>query len=168
VREAIEGAHALVEHRMKQANVRYRVDAPDELPPVHGDKHELQQVVLNLFLNSLDALGDRGGAIAVRLSTPPGFVRIEVEDDGPGMAEQDLPRVFDPFFSKKDRPDASGLGMFISYSIVQNHGGTMRVESGAGRGFRTIVELPRPAESGAGPAQAGAGPAAASPTDSRP
>jgi signal transduction histidine kinase len=158
VRDAIEGAHALVEHRMKQANVAYRVEAPAELPLVHGDTHELQQVVLNLFLNSLDALGDRGGAIAVRLSTPPGFVRIEVEDDGPGMAEQDLPRVFDPFFSRKDRPDASGLGMFISYSIVQNHGGTMRVESGVGRGFRTIVDLPRPAQPGA----------EAAATDSRP
>jgi signal transduction histidine kinase len=52
------------------------------------------------------------------------------------------PRIFDPFFTQKARPDASGLGMFISYSIVQNHGGSMRVESAPGEGFRTFVELP--------------------------
>ena len=53
-----------------------------------------------------------------------------------------LARVFDPFFSEKERPDASGLGMFVSYSIVQNHGGTMVVDSVAGEGFRVTMELP--------------------------
>ena len=71
-----------------------------------------------------------------------GNVRIEVADDGPGMPKELLTRVFDPFFSKKDRPDASGLGMFISYSIVQNHGGTMEVDSAPGAGFRTTIALP--------------------------
>ena len=70
------------------------------------------------------------------------MVRMEVRDDGPGMSEDSLTRVLDPFFSEKDRPDASGLGMFISYSIVQNHGGSMTVESSPGNGFLTTIELP--------------------------
>ena len=70
------------------------------------------------------------------------MVRVVVTDDGPGLESESLARVFDPFFSKKDRPDASGLGMFISYSIVQTHGGTMIVDSTPGAGFRTTIELP--------------------------
>ncbi|MCB9876025.1 MAG: HAMP domain-containing protein [Planctomycetes bacterium] len=146
VRDAAEGAFALVEHRAGQNDVAFRIELPPDLPPVFGDQHELQQVLLNLFLNSLDAIGRRGGAVTVSGRVEGGRVRVDVADDGPGMAEEDLSRVFDPFFSRKDRPDASGLGMFISYSIVQNHGGTMRVESSPGRGFRTILELlPAPA-----------------------
>jgi signal transduction histidine kinase len=140
----VEGAKALVEHRLKGQQVELAVDLPADLPPLHGDPHEIQQVVLNLLLNSLDALGEkgRGGRITVRGSAAGGMVRLDVEDDGPGMDPQDLARVFDPFFSKKDRPDASGLGMFISYSIVQGHGGDMRVESQPGKGFRVQVMLP--------------------------
>jgi signal transduction histidine kinase len=140
----VDGARALVEHRLKSQPGELAVDVPHDLPPVNGDPHEIQQVVLNLLLNSLDALGEkgRGGHIAVRAAAAGGTVTLGVEDDGPGMDPQDLPRVFDPFFSKKDRPDASGLGMFISYSIVQNHGGDMRVESRPGQGFAVRITLP--------------------------
>lgn len=144
---AIVGAHALVEHRCEQSNVAFSVKPAKELPLVYGDAHEIQQVMLNLFLNSLDAMGDgvrsnQGGKITVTCSAHAGMVRVVVADDGPGMAKELLARVFDPFFSKKDRPDASGLGMFISYSIVQTHGGTMVVDAAPGEGFRTTIELP--------------------------
>ena len=142
---AIVGAHALVEHRCEQSNVTFSLQLEEpssKLPLVYGDAHEIQQVMLNLFLNSLDAIGDRGGNIRVLCSVLGGNVRIEVADDGPGMPKELLTRVFDPFLSKKDRPDASGLGMFISYSIVQNHGGTMEVDSAPGAGFRTTIALP--------------------------
>lgn len=142
VRTAIEAARALVEHRLRRQRVTLTVEAPERLPLAYGDAHEIQQVMLNLFLNSLDAIGERGGRIDVALEAVGDMLRVVVADDGPGMAAADLPRVFDPFFSKKDRPDASGLGMFISYSIVQNHGGRMHVDSAAGQGFRTTVELP--------------------------
>jgi signal transduction histidine kinase len=144
---AIVGAHALVEHRCEQSNVAFAIEPSAELPLVYGDAHEVQQVMLNLFLNSLDAMGDvvpsnLGGKITVTCSAAGGMVRVVVADDGPGMAKELLARVFDPFFSQKDRPDASGLGMFISYSIVQTHGGTMVVDSAPGEGFRTTIELP--------------------------
>jgi signal transduction histidine kinase len=147
---AIVGAHALVEHRCEQGNVAFTIEPPEgssELPLVYGDAHEIQQVMLNLLLNSLDAIGDGaqpnyGGKIAVTCSAEGGMVRVVVADDGPGLEKELLARVFDPFFSKKDRPDASGLGMFISYSIVQTHGGTMVVDAAPGEGFRTTIELP--------------------------
>jgi len=142
VQKAIFGAHALVEHRCKQENVVFTPEVPKDLPRVYGDEHEIQQVMLNLFLNSLDAMHGRGGSIGVTCRAQGDTVRVDVFDDGPGIGADDLARVFDPFFSKKERPDASGLGMFISYSIVQNHGGAMRCESTPGEGFRTILELP--------------------------
>jgi len=140
---AIEGARALIEHRLQRQHVSLDVDLAPGLPSVHGDAHEIQQVMLNLLLNSLDAMEKRGnGRIAVSARGLADKVHLHVDDDGPGMDPQDLARVFDPFFSKKDRPDASGLGMFISYSIVRNHGGEITVDSRLGEGFKVHIVLP--------------------------
>ena len=140
---AIEGARALVEHRLARAAVQFVVDVPKDLPAVHGDAHEIQQVLLNLFLNSLDALEGKGsGCITLRAVGDDARIRLDVADDGPGMDPALLGRVFDPFFTKKERPDASGLGMFICYSIVQNHGGEITVDSKPGEGFRVHITLP--------------------------
>jgi signal transduction histidine kinase len=143
IARAIEGARALVEHRLQRGGVQFLVDLPAELPAVFGDPHELQQVMLNLLLNSLDALEGRpDGRITVRAEAAGGFVVIHVVDNGPGMAPELLGRVFDPFFTMKDRPDASGLGLFICYSIVRNHGGDIAVDSRPGEGFTARVSLP--------------------------
>ena len=140
---AVDGAKALVEHRMQQSGVQFTADLPADLPWVHGDQHEIQQVMLNLFLNSLDAFGDRrDGSIRVQARAADGRIELRVDDDGPGMDPALLGRVFDPFFSKKERPDASGLGMFICYSIVQNHGGEIGVDSRPGAGFHVRIVLP--------------------------
>jgi signal transduction histidine kinase len=141
---AIEGARALVDHRVQRQYVELEVAVAPGLPKVRGDAHEIQQVVLNLLLNSLDALESksRGGRITVSATHEGGKIHLRVADNGPGMAAEDLPRIFDPFFTKKERPDASGLGMFISYSIVQSHGGEMTVESRPGDGFRVHIVLP--------------------------
>jgi len=141
---AIEGARALIEHRLVRHGIRLEVQLAPSLPAVRGDAHELQQVLLNLFLNSLDAIEAKGngGLIEVRVTGAEDRILLAVDDDGPGMEPQDLPRVFDPFFTKKERPDASGLGMFICYSIVQNHGGELIVDSQPGRGFHVRISLP--------------------------
>ena len=153
----IDGARALVEHRLQRSSVRFQLELPADLPEVHGDAHEIQQVMLNLFLNSLDAMeGGKGTRIGVQASHAGGLLHLLVEDDGPGMATEDLGHVFDPFFSKKDRPDASGLGMFICYSIVQNHGGEITVDSRPGEGFRVRLTLPAAGPLGDGPRPGGA------------
>lgn len=140
----IEGARSLCEHRLVRLRIAMQLEGVAELPPVFGDAHEIQQVVLNLFLNSLDAFEQAGrpGTIQLRGAVEGDMVRLDVVDDGPGMDEKDLGRVMDPFFTKKERPDASGLGMFISYSIVRNHGGTMAVDSRPGHGFAVVLHLP--------------------------
>ncbi|HLQ38692.1 MAG TPA: HAMP domain-containing sensor histidine kinase, partial [Planctomycetota bacterium] len=141
---AVDGARALVEHRLQRQQVAVRAQFPADLPLVFGDPHEIQQVVLNLLLNSLDALEPRGsgGTLSLRGSSQDGRVHLWVEDDGPGMDSKDLGRVMDPFFSNKDQPDASGLGLFICYSIVHNHGGEIELDSAPGKGFRVHITLP--------------------------
>ena len=146
--EAVDGARALVEHRLREQNIVFERSVEAGLPQVFGDAHEIQQVLLNLFLNSIDALESQraGGRLQVAASLQQDKICVVVQDDGPGMSPEDLGRVMDPFFTQKDRPDASGLGMFISYSIVQNHGGDMQVTSELGRGFCVVIRLPRVAE----------------------
>ncbi|MBK8976730.1 MAG: HAMP domain-containing protein [Planctomycetes bacterium] len=144
VRDAIEGARALVDHRLRKQGVELTVDVEAGLPQLVGDRHEFQQVLLNLFLNSLDVLDGRpSGRIDVRAHrVADAIVHIVVKDDGPGMDPALLDRVVDPFFSAKGRPDASGLGLFISASIVRNHGGEMHFESALGAGFEVTIALP--------------------------
>ncbi|MSR37230.1 MAG: HAMP domain-containing histidine kinase [Planctomycetes bacterium] len=140
---AVEGARALLEHRLQSQGVRFTSTVSAELAVV-GDVHEIQQVLLNVFLNSLDALQQKGagGNITVTAAAEPGRVQLLAEDNGPGMDAKDLPRVMDPFFTMQKRPDASGLGMFISYSIVRNHGGDLTLDSALGQGFRVRLTLP--------------------------
>ena len=149
VLDAVEGARALVEHRTLRARIDWQVDVPPELPWLVGDRHEFQQVLLNLFLNSVDVLEEGGGSrILVRARLLPGTsaeserMEILVADNGPGLAADLAARVFDPFFSAKGRPDASGLGMFISHSIVTGLGGEIEVDSEPGEGFRTWIRMP--------------------------
>ena len=141
---AIEGARGLADHRFQRQGVELRLDVPSDLPALVGDEHEFQQVLLNLFLNSLDVLEDHPDApwIEVRARAESGWMTIDVVDNGPGMDEDKLPRVMDPFFSAKGRPDSSGLGMFISHQIIENHGGSLEVESKPGEGFRVIIRMP--------------------------
>lgn len=153
VADAVDAARSLVEHRIAQQGVAFDCVHGAGVPTVHGDAHEIQQVLLNLYLNSLDALQQKGpgGRIRTRTWSEGAKVHVEVADDGPGMPREDLGRVTDPFFSRKDRPDASGLGMFMSYSIVRNHGGEMRLESEPGKGFRVELELPAAPEAPSAP-----------------
>ncbi len=144
LRHVVEATVGLLEHRLKRKGVELRLDCPEDLPYLRGDRHEFQQVFINLFINSLDAFENHPGEcwIVVKARSVEGRIRIEVGDNGPGMAAEDLQYVVNPFFSDKRRPDASGLGMFISYSIIENHGGEMELESAPGKGFRVFITMP--------------------------
>jgi signal transduction histidine kinase len=142
--DAVEGARVLVEHRCEHEGVELQVRLPDDLPELTGDRHEIQQVVLNCLLNSLDALQGqaRPRRIEVGAALEGQRLCLRIDDNGPGADADTLSRVMDPFFSTKDRPSASGLGLFICYAIVKNHGGEMEVESRPGAGFHVTIRLP--------------------------
>ena len=112
-----------------------------ELPAVQCVPQELKQVFLNLIVNAGQAIRD-GGKIRIATEARGGFVTVRVEDDGCGIAPENLERIFDPFFTTKRVGEGTGLGLGIAYHIVRSHGGEIRVESELGRGSRFRVRFP--------------------------
>lgn len=122
------------DHQVRQLNVELAVDGP--LPAVYADDSQIQQAVLNLVLNAEQALrGVERPSLTLSVSPEPvaGAVLVTVTDNGHGIDAEDLPRVFDPFFTTRDVGEGTGLGLSIVYGIVRDHGGQIWVESVAGR-----------------------------------
>ena len=150
VNRLLESVLALVRKRMQQTGVRLHTDLDPNLPQIVVTADHIKQVFLNVVLNALDAMPEGGELTVVTrlvaseeasLSLPADRqVEIRFADSGPGIAPEDLPRIFDPFFTRK--PKGTGLGLSISYDIVERHGGTMGVESVPGQGAVFTIRLP--------------------------
>ena len=142
--EVVERVVGLRQHTLAVSGVTVEEDIPLDLPRVHGDHGQLEQVVLNLLLNAEQALAHAQGphTITVRLVSEGEHVRLSVADTGPGIAPDILPRVFEPFFTTKPVGQGTGLGLSICYGIVQAHHGRMWAESPPGRGATFSVDLP--------------------------
>ncbi len=125
--------------RGRNISVRTSLDAA--IPAIRGNRGKIQQVLLNLLMNARDACG-QDGEISVSTRRRGDRVRVEVSDNGIGIAAEDLPRIFDPFFTTKGLGKGTGLGLSISYGIVQEHGGDLHAESAPGELTRFSVELP--------------------------
>jgi signal transduction histidine kinase len=125
-------------------DVRLEIDAPDDLPPVNGEASQLRQVLLNLVLNAVDAIGARSGTVRVRARADGELVRLSVQDDGDGMDPDTLARIFHPFFTTKAK--GRGLGLAAVAGIVKSHEGTLDVTSTRGRGTRFDLALQRAKE----------------------
>src|SRR6266542_3130536 len=139
VRETIE----LVRPGMSAARLGFRVEPPSELPRVHGHAGQLQQVILNLLTNAMDATPPGGRVeVATRAVPERGQVVIEVRDSGHGIATAHRKQIFEPFFSTKAPGRGTGLGLFISSQIVRDHKGMIEVESEPGRRTTFRVVLP--------------------------
>ena len=108
-----------------------------------GDKLRLQQALVNLLLNAFQAAGDKA-IITLRgtLDTEKHQVRLEVEDNGPGIPSEIITSIFDPYFTTKDVGQGSGLGLAITHEIVTKHGGKISVESEMGKGTRFRISIP--------------------------
>ena len=139
----------LVSHSLSEAKVQTHVDVPDSLPALEGDARALNQVFLNLLKNAAEAFEGRGGVIQVRAVPEGDSILVEIRDDGPGVAADLEARVFEPFFSTKEAGRGSGLGLSISRRIVNEHGGTIDLETlpGAGCCFRVRLPIRNPGPS---------------------
>ena len=112
-----------------------------DLAPVLADKGRIEQILVNLVINARDATAGRGNVI-VETSTQPGTTTIRVIDDGSGMNEEVRERVFEAFFTTKDRQQGTGLGLYVVYSLVRGMGGDVRVASEVGTGTTVTIDLP--------------------------
>ncbi len=146
VNKMVANAAALVENVLRSKNITYLPELVDGLPLVTADTTRIEQVLVNLFNNSMDAMPD-GGELCVSTRLDEGtqnrhYVRISVKDTGEGISEEHLARLFDPFFTTKEVGKGTGLGLAVSYGIVQEHGGRFEVESKLGEGAVFHIVLP--------------------------
>ncbi len=141
--QVIRDTLSLLEHQFKTAQIHVDLDLAGELPPINGNPGKLQQVFLNLLLNAKEAM-PRGGS--VRVSTlVNGHVEAVVADSGAGISPENLKRIYDPFFTTKNMPGekrGTGLGLAVSYGIIQEHAGKIQVESAVGTGTTFHLEFP--------------------------
>ena len=146
VERAIRIVHAQLSARRVEVNKQLRAG----LPTVNADANQIQQIIVNLLLNANDAIGEDGGtvALATTLKTPDGVaeaqsgeIEISVSDNGCGIPEAQIERLFEPFFSTKGRK-GTGLGLAVAWGIVEKHNGRIEVESEVGKGTTFRVLLP--------------------------
>lgn len=141
VGKVLEETVALARYQIERKRVKLRLTLPQSPPSIQADGSRLQQVLLNLLLNALDAVPERG-EVRISACRDTQGIEIAVADNGCGIPEEDLGRIFDPFFSTKGVGRGTGLGLSVSYGIVQAHGGRIAVESRVGVGSTFRVWLP--------------------------
>ncbi|MCF8079944.1 MAG: two-component sensor histidine kinase [Desulfobacterales bacterium] len=150
VNDLIEELVLLSEQRAKYSNVTIQLDLQKDLPTVKVSESELQQVMLNLINNALDAMDNIGGTLKISTRTEENNIIIgdhilmEVTDNGPGIPTANLAKIFDPFFTTKPVGKGTGLGLSICYGIVKKMGGDILVKSIMGEGTTFIVKVPLP------------------------
>jgi two-component system, NtrC family, sensor kinase len=143
--QVIRDTLSLVEHQLKTAQIEVEVVLADQLPSIHGNPGKLQQVFLNLLLNAKEAMPGGG---RLRLATlVNGHVEAVVADSGAGISPEHLKRIYDPFFTTKTTPRpgerrGTGLGLSVTYGIIQEHAGKIEVESAVGAGTTFHLEFP--------------------------
>ena len=141
--QIIRDTLSLLEHQFKTAQILVDLELADELPLIHGNTGKLQQVFLNLLLNAKDAMPGGGRMRVATLVN--GHVEAIVSDSGSGIAPEHLKRIYDPFFTTKNIPGGkrgTGLGLSVSYGIIQEHAGKIHVESAVGSGTTFHLEFP--------------------------
>jgi two-component system NtrC family sensor kinase len=143
IREVVE----LSMQQARFAQVDFALDLDESMPEISASSTELQQVLLNLVNNAIQAMEPEGGKLSIACGMQEGQAVITVEDTGPGIPAANLARIFDPFFTTKPVGKGSGLGLSICFGIIHQMGGEIEVESAVGVGTRFIIRLPVPSPS---------------------
>ena len=140
LRAEIDDALRLVETQALENNIEIRVDQLGRLPKVEGDRESLRSVFTNLIINALQSIGARSGRLTITLSADARTVTTRIADTGDGISAENLEQIFEPYFSTKET--GTGLGLAIVRKAIDDHGGTIEVESTPGRGTTFTVKLP--------------------------
>jgi len=140
INEVVDKSLAILQAKLKKGNISSFFERGQELPKVRIDIHQIQQVLINLMLNSIQAM-EKGGTLTLRtFSEDKGGVGVEVKDTGVGISRSHLKKIFDPFFTTKS--EGTGLGLSITLKILENHGATIDVVSEEGTGSTFTIHLP--------------------------
>ena len=147
--QIIENALLLVGHQLEKYRITVTNNLNKNLPAIRGNRNELEQVFVNLFINAIDAIEENckvsqycERSLMINSSLNASAIEIEVIDSGKGIPKENLDKIFDPFFTTKEVGKGTGLGLSIVYNIVNAHKGTIKIESTEGKGTKVILCLP--------------------------
>ncbi len=136
---------ALVVHQAMFRNIEIENDHNPSIPLVDTDVTQMEEVFMNIILNAAQAMEGKGKIKTVtRLAAGNNFVEIVISDTGPGIPEEHIDNIFEPFYTTKEIGSGTGLGLSIAYGIIERHHGSIRVESVEGRGTTFYIRIPIP------------------------
>lgn len=139
--EILRSSANLISHQKRGENIEIKVEAEDNLPLLNADGGQLQQAIIALGTNAIDAMRN-GGTLTFRAANLQNRIAIDVEDTGTGIPPEDLSRIFEPFFTTKEVGEGTGLGLAVCYGIITDHGGRLSVRSNPGKGTVFTILLP--------------------------
>jgi signal transduction histidine kinase len=141
MKEVVEDSLHIIEPEAREQNITINLMADENLPAANADGEQLHLVFNNLFINAMQALENRGGCLNIAISPAEYTLRIEISDTGCGISEEDLPKIFEPYFSTKET--GTGLGLATVKKIIDDHKGNIEVESKLNEGTKFTIELPK-------------------------
>jgi signal transduction histidine kinase len=141
IKEVVEDSLHIIEAEACEQNITVNLTADENLSLVFADGEQLHSVFNNLFINAMQALENRGGSLNIVISPAEYTIRIEISDTGRGISEEDLSKIFEPYFSTKET--GTGLGLAIVKKIIDDHKGNIEVESKLNEGTKFTIELPK-------------------------
>ena len=141
IADVIFSATRLLAHQQRREGIEFKIDVPENLPPVSGDPGQLQQVIIALATNAVDAMPD-GGVLSITARTQDNKVQVDINDTGFGIPAEHLTKIFEPFFTTKEVGKGTGLGLAVCYGILTEHGGALDVQSAVGTGTTFTISLP--------------------------
>ena len=142
INEVVEKSAGIVDHQLGLNNVQINMELAPDIPKIIGNPNQLQQVLMNLAINAQQAMEPDGGTVDFATYCDDDHVYISVSDTGPGISEEVAEKIFEPFFTTKAAGDGTGLGLSVTYGIIRDHKGDIRVEKADSGGARFIIELP--------------------------
>ena len=142
IQDVIDDACSILRHQLEVHQVSLEREVEETLPMIMGNANQLQQVLVNLVMNAHQAMGKEGGTVKITARRRNNHVTVAVADNGPGIPPDIQEKIFDPFFTTKRGKKGTGLGLSVTYGIVRDHQGMIKVESEVGTGTIFVVSFP--------------------------
>jgi two-component system NtrC family sensor kinase len=145
--DVINASAKLLVHQQRSGKIDLRIETSDNLPPVMGDPGQLQQAIITLATNAVDAM-QGGGVLTISSRCDGKNLLVEVSDTGVGIPPENIAKIFEPFFTTKEVGQGTGLGLAVCYGILTEHGGSLDVQSAPEAGTTFTITLPAANELG--------------------
>ncbi len=140
VNEIINQTISLLKNYARINNIEIKTRFYEDLPIIASDQSQFQQIFLNIITNAIDAIG-KDGLVEIKTSSSDSMINVRVTDNGPGISQEQQKKVFDPFFTTKQTDKGTGLGLWVTYSIIEKLGGSISLKSQVGSGTTFIVQI---------------------------